>query len=84
MIKIIGFDLDDTLLNSKKEIGDKEAILKAIDNGVKVVFCSGRPLVKQTIDYYKELGLSQDTYYVAYNGYNTNFTSYHFTFLQNT
>ena len=68
MIKIIGFDLDDTLLNSKNEIGDKEAILKAIDNGVKIVFCSGRPLVKQTVDYYKELGLSQDTYYVAYNG----------------
>ena len=68
MIKIIGFDLDDTLLNSQKKINDKEAILKAIEKGVKIVFCSGRPLVQKTIDYYKELGLINNTYYVAYNG----------------
>ena len=68
MVKIIGFDLDDTLLNSKKEIGDKESILKAIEKGVKIVFCSGRPFVKQTKDYYNQLGLNDNTYYVAYNG----------------
>lgn len=68
MIRLIGFDLDDTLLNSQKEIGDKEAIQEAIKRGVKVVFCSGRPLVKQTIDYYKEIDFVNDAYYVAYNG----------------
>lgn len=68
MIKLIGFDLDDTLLNSKKEIGDKDSVVEAIKKGVKVVFCSGRPLVKQTIDYYQELGFVDEAYYVAYNG----------------
>ena len=68
MVKLIGFDLDDTLLNSQKEIGDKEAIVEAINKGVKIVFCSGRPLVKQTIDYYQELSFVDEAYYVAYNG----------------
>ena len=68
MIKIIGFDLDDTLLNSDKKINDKEAILEAINRGVKIVFCSGRPFVQRTKEYYQELGLNSNTYYVAYNG----------------
>lgn len=68
MIKLIGFDLDDTLLNSKKEIQDKDALKEVIDNGIKICFCSGRPYVKRIKDYYHDIGLDKDLYYVAFNG----------------
>ena len=68
MIKLVGFDLDDTLLNSKKEIQDIDAVKELIKNGVKICFCSGRPYVKTVKDYYQVLGLTNDTYYVAFNG----------------
>lgn len=67
-IKLLAFDLDDTLLNSNKEIGDGDAIREAISRGVKVVFCSGRPLVLRTLELYKEIGFYDDAYYVGYNG----------------
>ena len=46
MYKLIAIDLDGTLLNSYGEVsqGTKEAIKKAIDNGVEVVLASGRPI----------------------------------------
>lgn len=46
MIKLVAIDTDGTLLNSQGEIQDstKEAISKALDRGVKVVLCSGRPI----------------------------------------
>ena len=68
MIKLIGFDLDDTLLNSKKEIQDKDALKEVIDKGIKICFCSGRPYVQRVKDYYHDIGLSKDLYYVAFNG----------------
>lgn len=68
MIKLIGFDLDDTLLNSKKEIQDKDALKEVIDKGIKICFCSGRPYVKRIKDYYHDIGLDKDLYYVAFNG----------------
>lgn len=45
MYKVIVLDLDGTLTNSKKEITKrtKEALLKAQEQGVKVVLASGRP-----------------------------------------
>ena len=67
MIKLIGFDLDDTLLDSNKNILDLEAVKKAIANGVKVVLCSGRPFSQRTKEYYDDLGIS-DGYFCAYNG----------------
>ncbi|SHO50643.1 Cof-type HAD-IIB family hydrolase [Anaerocolumna xylanovorans] len=45
-IKLIGLDLDGTLLNGKKQITDrsKEAMKKAIEKGVFIVPATGRPL----------------------------------------
>lgn len=45
MYKIIFIDIDGTLRNDKKEITEKtkEAIQKAIEKGIYVVICSGRP-----------------------------------------
>lgn len=44
-IKMVGLDLDGTLLNSKKELTPftKEVIAKAIDKGVHVLVATGRP-----------------------------------------
>lgn len=45
-IKMIGLDLDGTLLDSNKRISDtnKEAIIQVMKKGVKVVICTGRIL----------------------------------------
>ena len=60
MIKILALDMDGTLLNSKKEIPQAhiEALHRAIEKGVKLVLCTGRPLfgVKS---YYDKLGLAR-------------------------
>ena len=44
--RAIALDLDGTLLNSKKEISkrNKEAIMKAAEQGVKIILASGRPI----------------------------------------
>ena len=70
MIKIIGIDLDDTLLNSNKVISqNNKEILNKISDKVYVVLVSGRPLVKKTIDYYEFLDLKNDNvYFIGYNG----------------
>ena len=46
MIELIAIDLDGTLLRNDKTIseGNREMIRKAIDNGVDVAICTGRPL----------------------------------------
>ena len=45
MIKLIAIDLDDTLLNKKKEISSRNvsAINNAVTNNVKIVLATGRP-----------------------------------------
>ncbi|MDT2830143.1 Cof-type HAD-IIB family hydrolase [Vagococcus carniphilus] len=47
MIKLIAIDLDGTLLTDEKTITDrnKEVLTKAKEQGVKVVLCTGRPLI---------------------------------------
>lgn len=47
MIKLIAIDLDGTLLTDAKKITDrnKEILSKAKAQGVKVVLCTGRPLI---------------------------------------
>lgn len=47
VIKLIAIDLDGTLLTDDKHITDrnKEVLQQAKDQGVKVVLCTGRPLV---------------------------------------
>ena len=67
MIKLIGFDLDDTLLDSNKNILDLKEVKQAIKNGVKVVLCSGRPYSERTKEYYDEIGIKEG-YFCAYNG----------------
>lgn len=67
MIKIIGFDMDDTLLDDDKNIPDLDAVKKAIDNGVKVVLCSGRPFSNVTKKYYDLLEMDEG-YFCGYNG----------------
>ena len=44
-IKMIGLDLDGTLLNTRKELTERsrEALRKAIDQGVLVLVATGRP-----------------------------------------
>lgn len=70
MIKMIALDLDNTLLNSKKEISprnthDLQALHQA---GVHVVLCTGRP-INAIWPYIEQLGLTQpDDYTVTYNG----------------
>lgn len=69
-VKLIALDIDDTLLNSAGEIlpSTKTALQKALQAGIKVVLCSGRPLpgVKPFLN---ELGVKGDQQYaITYNG----------------
>ena len=69
-IKIIAIDLDGTLLNDKKEIGErtKKALIQASKQGVYIVLASGRP-IKGMIPLIKELELDKNTNYVInFNG----------------
>lgn len=70
-IELIAIDIDGTLVNSKKEITPKvkETIIKAQDQGIKIVICTGRPLAGAQ-RYLDELGLNNldDQYVVSYNG----------------
>lgn len=70
MIKLVALDLDGTLLNSDKNIseGNKKAIKRAKAKGVKIVLCTGRPLlgIKRYLD---ELDLLEEgDYAITYNG----------------
>ncbi|MDO4667240.1 MAG: Cof-type HAD-IIB family hydrolase [Streptococcus sp.] len=70
MIKLIALDMDGTLLNNKKEIPQAHirAIHQAIEKGVKLVLCTGRPLVGVK-PYYQQLGLgSENEYIIVDNG----------------
>lgn len=70
MIKLIALDLDGTLLNSEKNISEvnKEAIRKAKEKGVKIVLCTGRPLLGIE-RYLEELNLLEEgDYSITYNG----------------
>lgn len=50
MIKLLALDMDGTLLNEAKEIPQAHiaAIHQAIEKGVKLVLCTGRPLLQKT------------------------------------
>ncbi|WP_141604231.1 sugar-phosphatase [Terrilactibacillus laevilacticus] len=70
MIKLIAIDLDGTLLNNEKKITDrtKDALKKAKNQGVKIVLCTGRPLLGM-VQYLDELNLREDEDYgITYNG----------------
>jgi hypothetical protein len=68
--KLIAVDIDDTLLNRKKEITPKtkEALLKAQEKGVKLVVASGR-LPYGVRPFAKELNvLENGGFYMGFNG----------------
>ncbi len=70
MIKLVAIDLDGTLLNPERKItlAVKEAVAKAKAAGVKIVICTGRPLMGVT-DILEELGLTDHgDYVITYNG----------------
>lgn len=68
MIKLLALDMDGTLLNEDKKIPQEniKAIHAAIDAGVKLVLCTGRPLVGVK-PYFKELGLDAENEYLIVN-----------------
>lgn len=68
--KILFTDLDDTLLNSQKQITPENhrAVCQAIRKGHRVVLCTGRPLMG-VIPQIRELDLAQPgSYAITYNG----------------
>lgn len=66
--KIIALDLDDTLLNDKRQVSDftKETLLECERRGIHVVLASGRPN-RGVISVSEMLGL-KDNYMLSYNG----------------
>ncbi|CCI87410.1 Cof-type HAD-IIB family hydrolase [Lactobacillus gigeriorum] len=69
-IKLLAFDMDGTLLNSKGKIltSSKQALQAVLAQGIKVVLCSGRPFAGLTT-YLDELGIhGDDQYVITLNG----------------
>ena len=67
---MVALDLDNTLLNSNKEISQRnEHVLKQLhQEGIKVVLCTGRP-INAIWPYIEQLGLTDsDDYTVTFNG----------------
>ncbi|MGQ2282790.1 Cof-type HAD-IIB family hydrolase [Apilactobacillus kunkeei] len=70
MIKMIALDLDNTLLNSAKEISveNVSTLQKLHKNGISVVLCTGRP-INAVWPYVKQLGLTDENdYTITFNG----------------
>ncbi len=70
MVKLIAIDLDDTLLNTKKDITNenKAAIKKALEKGIKIVIASGRPFFRVS-QILKELVIDNEkNFVISYNG----------------
>lgn len=89
MTKLIAFDMDGTLLNSKKKISflTKRYLIKLTKKGHKIILASGRPS-RALLSYYHELKLF--TPIICYNGaytfspYDDSFTSHEFKFPKDT
>ncbi|ALV21459.1 Cof-type HAD-IIB family hydrolase [Carnobacterium antarcticum] len=70
MIKLIAIDMDGTLLNESHLITNKvkKALHEAIEAGIKIVLCTGRPL-KAIYPYLEELEMAQEEdYVISLNG----------------
>ena len=70
LIKLVALDLDGTLLTGEKKITEenKKAIKLAKEQGVKVVLCTGRPIVS-IVHLLEELDLmGDDDYAINFNG----------------
>lgn len=68
MIKLIGIDIDGTLLSSKKTILDstKQIIDECIKSGIKIAICTGRPY-RGCMEQIEELKLDKSENYVFSN-----------------
>lgn len=69
MIQLLALDMDGTLLNEDKKISskNKQAIYQAVQQGVKLVLCTGRPIMGVK-PYFEELDLpTKDEEYVIIN-----------------
>lgn len=68
MIKLVALDIDDTLLNSVGQITTqtKKSLQNLLQQGVKIVLCSGRPLAGVS-PFLQDLGLHGDDQYVITN-----------------
>ena len=67
---MVAIDIDGTLVNDHKQIGEKTkaAIKQVRKQGVYVVLCTGRPL-SGVKDYLEELALvGEDDYAITFNG----------------
>lgn len=70
MYKLVVFDCDGTLLNSRKEMSDStlSSIKKLVANGIKVVIASARPFYRLR-PYLERIGtMSDDQYTISFNG----------------
>lgn len=70
MYKLIAIDIDGTLLNDIHQVPEevKITLREAKKQGVKIVLCSGRPIVGMR-QYLDEVGLTDpEDYAIAYNG----------------
>lgn len=68
--KMIALDMDGTLLNTQGKIleSSKRALGQALEQGIKVVLCSGRPIAGLK-HYLEELGITgSDQYVLTLNG----------------
>lgn len=63
--KLIAIDLDGTLLNNKGKISqlNKAVIKQAIDQGIQIVLCTGRPY-KEATAFAEELNLNASNQYI--------------------
>ncbi|MBU3829831.1 MAG: Cof-type HAD-IIB family hydrolase [Candidatus Limosilactobacillus merdavium] len=70
MIKVIALDLDNTLLNSNKQISERnERVLKSLhQKGIHIVLCTGRP-INAIWPLIEQLGLTDpEDYTITFNG----------------
>ena len=67
--RMIATDLDDTLLddNSNVSVRNREAILAAVEKGVKFVIATGR-MFRTSVGYLADIGLDGDSYIINYHG----------------
>lgn len=71
MYQLLATDLDGTLFSSDRSVseGNRRAILKAVENGVHVVLCSGRAPYEGVAELGESLGLNRaGNYYICCNG----------------
>lgn len=67
--RLLAIDMDHTLLKEDKSISEKnqQVIAKAVNEGIKVVLCSGRSHAA-VVDYAKQLGLTGKDNYIITSG----------------